>query len=83
VGLVKRLLDNGCRTVVAPPWPLRTDVPPRWLPAFLESWSASAPVIDACFDANAAVRAALGDDPATDLAMAVYGDPLTCTSKRP
>lgn len=80
VGLVRRLLDNGCRAVVAPPWPLRTNVPPYWLPTFLDRWSASAAVIDACFDANCAVRAALGDDPATDLAMTVYGDPLTCRS---
>lgn len=80
VGLAKRLLDNGCRAVVAPPWPLQTNVPPRWLPAFLRSWSSGAPVIDACFDANVVVRAELGDDPATDLAMAVYGDPLIRTS---
>lgn len=83
VGLAKRLLDNGCRAVVAPPWPLQTNVPPRWLPAFLESWSAGAAVIDACFDANVAVRNELGDNPATDLAMAVYGDPLVCSSNKP
>jgi hypothetical protein len=82
VGLVRRLLDNGCRAVVAPPWPLRTNVPPYWLPTFLDRWSASAAVIDACFDANCAVRAALGDDPATDLAMTVYGDPLTSRSAK-
>jgi len=83
VGLAKRLLDNGCRAVVAPPWPLQTRVPPRWPPAFLGSWSAGAPVIDACFEANAAVHAELGDDPETDLAMTVYGDPLVRTSKKP
>ncbi|WP_426409462.1 hypothetical protein [Bradyrhizobium ganzhouense] len=80
VGLARRLLDNGCRAVVAPPWPLRTNVPPYWLPTFLDRWSRSAAVIDACFDANCAVRKVLGDDPATDLAMTVYGDPLTSRS---
>ncbi|MBR0684459.1 hypothetical protein JQ594_00905 [Bradyrhizobium manausense] len=81
VGLVRRLLDNGCRAVVAPPWPLRTNVPPYWLPTFLDRWSKSAALIDACFDANCAVRNALGDDPATDLAMTVYGDPLIARSE--
>ncbi|WP_066798524.1 hypothetical protein [Sphingomonas soli] len=34
VGLVKQLLDRGCRAIVAPPWPLDTSIPPVWLPAF-------------------------------------------------
>lgn len=80
VGLVRRLLDNGCRAVVAPPWPLRTNVPPYWLPTFLDRWSGSTALIDACFEANCAVRHALGDDPTTDLAMTVYGDPLISRS---
>jgi tetratricopeptide (TPR) repeat protein len=76
VGLVKRLLDNGCRAVIAPPWPLHASVPAYWLPAFLDAWDSGEPVIDACFLANIAVRSKLGDDPAKYLAMTVYGDPL-------
>lgn len=76
VGMVRRLLGNGCRAVVAPPWPLDTAVPPRWLPTFLDRWASGAAVVDACFEANAAVRARYGYLPVDDLAMAVYGDPM-------
>jgi hypothetical protein len=80
VGLVKQLLDDGCRAVIAPPWPLAVNVPPHWLPTFLDAWHSGEPVIDACFQANAAVQAALGPDPAACLAMTVYGDPLSSRS---
>jgi hypothetical protein len=35
VGLAKQLLNNGCRAVVAPAWPLSVQVPSKSLPAFL------------------------------------------------
>ena len=76
IGLVAQLLDEGCRAVIAPPWPLEAMVPPYWLPAFLEAWADGAAVIDACFAANGKVRAELGDNPGQCLAMTVYGDPL-------
>jgi len=76
LGLAKQLLDSGCSTVIAPPWPLYVGVPARWLPTFLDHWSEGRPVIDACFAANAAVKARLGDTPAWWMAMSVYGDPL-------
>jgi hypothetical protein len=76
VGLVKQLLDNGCRAVIAPPWPLDSRVPSRWVPTFLEEWMRGTAVIDACFIANGSVRLNLGDDPVHCLAMTVYGDPL-------
>jgi len=76
VGLVKRLLDEGCGTVLASPWPVDVSVPPHWLPAFLAAWSSGTCVMDACFAANQAVRARLGDDPGKYFAMSVYGNPL-------
>ncbi|MGI8508655.1 MAG: hypothetical protein ACR2MQ_04965 [Gemmatimonadaceae bacterium] len=76
IGLAKQLLDNGCRAVIAPPWPLEISVPRYWLPAFLGAWTSGAPVIDACYLANVAVRTNLADEPIKDLAMTVYGDPL-------
>lgn len=76
LGLAKHLLRQGCRAVIAPPWPLETSVPPHWLPVFLASSARGAPVIDACFEANRAVAAKLGDNPIRNLAMSVYGDPL-------
>jgi hypothetical protein len=80
VGLAKELLDRGCSTVIASPWPLRASVPAYWLPAFLEAWAAGRPVIDANFEANKAVEKALGDSPAYCLAMTVFGDPLLVKS---
>ena len=52
VGLTKQLLDEGCSTVIASPWPLNASVPANWLPAFLKGWSSGLPVIDATFEAN-------------------------------
>jgi hypothetical protein len=82
LGLVKQLLENGCRVVVAPPWPLYVNVPSYWLPTFLAEWKAGAQVIDACFIANEAVRSHFGDEPAHYLAMTVYGDPCFARTAR-
>jgi hypothetical protein len=76
VGLVKQLLNRGCRAVVASSWPLSAFVPLRWLPQFLQEWDSDAPLIDACFAANAAVRKTVGFNAAECLAMFVTGDPL-------
>jgi hypothetical protein len=48
----------------------------HWLPVFLTSWRAGAPLIEANFEANKAVAKAVGNDPSKFLAMNVYGDPL-------
>ncbi|WP_374368597.1 CHAT domain-containing protein [Dongia sp.] len=76
VGLTKHLLDRGCTAVVASPWPLSSNVPAHWLPAFLEAWKGDVPLIDAVFIANKAVGKALGDALALTHAMTVFGDPL-------
>lgn len=75
VGIARLLLDQGCRAVIAPPWPLSVGVPPRWLPVFLSQWDAGAAAIDATFEANRAVARTMGEEPAASLAMTVYGDP--------
>lgn len=76
VGLVKQLLDRGCTSVVASPWPLDVKIPPRWLPSFLRRWSEGDAVIDAVYRANADVAAAFGGDPVDCLAMNLFGNPL-------
>jgi hypothetical protein len=81
VGLTKQLLDRGCSTVIASPWPLHASVPAYWLPAFLDAWSSGIPVIEANFQANKAVERAMGDFPAYCLAMSVFGNPLQVTSQ--
>lgn len=72
LGLARHLLDRGCSAVIGAPWPLRGDVPERWLPAFLEAWNQDLPVADANSFANEAVGGAAD----TRHALHVYGDPL-------
>jgi hypothetical protein len=76
VGLVRQLLDQGCATVIASPWPLDTRVPSHWLPTFLERWNAGASAIEAAFSANQNVTKQMGDSSLDSLAMNVFGDPL-------
>lgn len=76
VGLVRQVLDEGCATVIASPWPLDARVPSHWLPAFLERWNAGDSAVAAAFAANQNVTKQMGDSPAESLAMNVFGDPL-------
>jgi hypothetical protein len=76
VGLSKQLLDYGCSTVIASPWPLDPRVTYHWLPSFLDAWGRGAPVIDANFVGNCDVSKAFPYEPARALAMTVYGDPF-------
>jgi hypothetical protein len=76
IGLAKQLLDRGCSVVIASPWPLPAGVPYHWLSVFLDSLACGSPVIDANFQANAAVSRAFGGDRAKCMAMSVYGDAL-------
>lgn len=75
IGLVRQLLDEGCATVIAAPWPLDTRVPSHWLPEFLKVWTAGQTVIEAAFAANQHVARQMGDSPLDALAMNVFGDP--------
>lgn len=76
VGLIKELLNQGCLTVIASPWPLNVSVPPHWLPVFLREWTAGKTAMEATFLANKEVEQRLGDSPFYCLAMNVFGDPL-------
>jgi hypothetical protein len=75
MGLARKLLDAGCTSVIASPWPLDARVTYHWLPAFLTRWEAGDDVMTACFAANLAVRIALGGEPRDWLALSVFGDP--------
>lgn len=76
VGLPKQLLNQGCRTVVASPWPLDAKVTYNWLAPFLEAWEAGETVLSATKIANDAVTLRLGEYPQYGLGMTVYGDVL-------
>ena len=76
VGLPKELLDRENSAVIASPWPLDLRVPSHWLPAFLNAWNEGKPLIDANYEANRAVEAAMGDSPEYCMAMTLYGNPF-------
>lgn len=74
VSLPRMLLDRGCRTVIASPWPLAAVVTGNWFERFMKEWEAGASAIEANFKANQHVRERLGPEPQYSLAMTVYGD---------
>lgn len=76
VSLPKMLLDRGCRTVIASPWPLDVAVPANWLERFLERWDSGDTALEANFKANEYVKQRLGLEPGLCFAMTVYGDVL-------
>ncbi len=76
VGLPKMLLEQGCRTVIASPWPLESLAAGPWLEGFLAQWEQGATAMDACHQANKRMAARREGEPQFSLAMMVYGDPL-------
>jgi hypothetical protein len=76
VGLPKLLLNNGCRVVIASPWPLDVKVTYNWLEPFLREWEAGSTVLCATKRANEEVAGRLGGRPQYSLAMTAYGDIL-------
>jgi len=77
VGLPQLLLDYGCRTVIASPWPLHVAVASVWLPEFLQALSDGERAIIANFRANRTVAERFNFNPTFCLAMNVFGDPFT------
>jgi hypothetical protein len=76
VGLPKMLLERGCRTVIASPWPLESLAAGPWLEGFLGCWEQGATAMDACHEANKKMALRREGEPQFSLAMTVYGDPL-------
>jgi len=76
IGLPKMLLEQGCRTVIASPWPLESLAAGPWLEGFLAHWEQGDTAMDACHEANKRMAARREGEPQFSLAMMVYGDPL-------
>jgi hypothetical protein len=76
VGLPKMLLEQGCRAVIASPWPLESLAAGPWLEGFLAHWEQGVTAMDACHEANKRMAARREGEPQFSLAMTVYGDPL-------
>lgn len=79
LGLAKRILDRGCSTVIASPWPLDSQVAGNWLEVFMRCWDAGETAFEANYQANRTVDGRFAGDPARGLAMTVYGNPFLTT----
>ncbi len=79
-GLAKQLLNAGCSTVIASPWPIQAVTALAWIPEFLGQWQEGSNAMQACFRANQAIA---GDSPSRNLAMNLFGDPCQCRSPVP
>jgi hypothetical protein len=75
-GLARELLEQGCSTVIASPWPLDSRVPYHWFPSFMDTWSSGKSVATATFLANQYVEKHFNSNFANCLAMTVFGDGL-------
>lgn len=73
-GIVGRLLKRDVRAVIAPPAPLRNDLPAVWLPPFLDFLKQGKSVGDAHGAGYAAVRSQFSN-PCAWGALQLFGDP--------
>ncbi len=73
LGLVADLLRNGVQTVVAAPWPLFTNLPAKWFPAFMERYVDGGTVSESAYAGAQAVRE-WSDNPGAWGALHVFGD---------
>ncbi|WP_144605599.1 hypothetical protein [Algoriphagus algorifonticola] len=73
--IVKRYLVNGYEAVIAPFWSLHINVPPIWLPVFLEELEKGNEISNAIFHANKIVHEKYLT-PAAWACMHLYGNPF-------
>ena len=80
--LIKRFLDLGYESIVAPFWALSIDVPPIWLPVFMHEFQSGTLISDCVWKANMAVRDNyLNSTPATWACLHLYGNPFLKTEQ--
>ena len=72
--IVKRYIAKGYSSVIAPFWALHIDIPPIWLPAFLNSLEKGDSIINAVYEANMAVKEVY-PTLAAWCCLHLYGDP--------
>lgn len=77
-GLVKSLLDEGCCTVIASPWPLNAMMTFKWLPPFMEKWMNGETINDSVFHANSETAEYYSFQYGNCLALNIYGDGSRC-----
>ena len=72
--LVKEFISQGYQSIIAPAWALRVDVPPIWLPIFLESLNRGEVISVAHHKANLAVYEKF-PTPAAWACLHLFGNP--------
>jgi hypothetical protein len=73
--VVKQFLQNGYQAVIAPFWALHIEIPPIWLPEFLEQLHIGKDVGTAVFHANKKVRTVF-NTPKAYACLHLYGNPF-------
>lgn len=77
--LVKEFIAQGYQSIIAPAWALHVDIPPLWLPVFLESLNSGDSISIAHHKANMAVYKKF-PTPAAWACLHLFGNPnLTIT----
>lgn len=77
-GLVKSLLDEGCCTVIASPWPLNAMMTFKWLPPFMDKWMNGETINESVFHANSKTAEYYSFEYGNCLALNIYGDGSRC-----
>jgi hypothetical protein len=68
-------LSKGYEAVIAPFWSLSTEIPPKWLPEFMQSLKAGMKISTAVWNANQKVKEKF-DTPSAYACMHLYGNPF-------
>lgn len=77
--LVSELMSSGVKAVIAPQWPLNIDIPPHWLPGFLEAIGKGSTIREAKLRGDSRVKEHFAS-PAAWHSMNLYGDgEITCS----
>jgi hypothetical protein len=74
---IRKFFELGYEAVIAPFWALSIDIPPIWLPKFLEHLDSGSNASDAFYHASLAVKEAL-PTPAAWACLHYYGNPDFC-----
>lgn len=78
--IIKEYITQGYSAVIAPFWALHINIPPIWLPTFLETLESGNTIVEAVHDANMKVMATY-PTLAAWACMHLYGDPHIIVKK--
>ncbi len=80
--LIKRYIRAGYSSIIAPMWPLNTEILPSWLSTFMKELSNGQFIIDATFRANMAVKNEY-ISPEVYACLHLFGNPFLRIAEKP